>query len=133
MTLNSRSKRLELYRSISSDYNIPIITAVQKGDTECKANGEDSYINRSYNTHDQIWIGIYEDKEFELISFFHEVGHCAQTNENVNGFTYYEIEKDAWKRGYEIAEKYGITFSEDAKKWAETQLETYNKPEYGRI
>jgi hypothetical protein len=130
MTFTPRYKRFELYRNVAKDYGIPIITGVQKGDEECKANGEDSYINRSYNCHDQIWIGIYEDQELELVSFFHEVGHCTQTNENVKGLTYYQIEEDAWRRGYEIAKKYGIKFSRNAKKWAKSQLETYNKPEY---
>lgn len=126
MTINSN----KLLTEIAKDYGIAIITSVQKGDEECEANGEDIYINQSYSCHGHIWIGIYEDPELELISFFHEIGHCTQTNENIKGLTYYQIEEDAWKRGYEIAKKYKISFSPRARRWSKKQLKTYNKPEY---
>jgi hypothetical protein len=130
MTITEISKRHELYTNIATDYGILIITAVQKGDAECKANSEDTYINTSYSSYDHIWIGIYKDPELELISFFHEIGHCTQSGENVKELSYFERERDAWKRGYNIAKKYGITFSSKSKRWARKQLETYNKPEY---
>jgi hypothetical protein len=125
----------EKIRKVLNDYcerhgcNIKL-NFVVSGDKWCAANGEETYLNSSYNTHDEIWIGIYKDDSLKLASFFHELAHCTETTANNLSKTYYQIEKHAWKIGYELARMYNIRISKNAREWAKTRLETYDKPEY---
>jgi hypothetical protein len=99
---------------------------VQLGDKYCKANGEDSYIDHSYVAGNYIELGIYEDPEKRIVSFFHEMGHILtpkRVHKRCN--TKYEIEEKAWRYGYKLAKFYGIEFNKETKKWAQEQLDTY--------
>ena len=99
---------------------------VKKGDHFCKANGLDAHLNRSDCSGNEVWVGIYENPEFKLISFFHELGHikyCWQDDKR----TYYEGEKAAWLIGLTIAEENGVQFSVDALMWAKECLESYQR------
>lgn len=106
---------------IAIKHGIKEFVKVEKGDQLCEWNGEDSYINRSYVCgNDRIELGIYENKELLIASFFHELGHITDTK---NG--YYNSEEKAWEIGFKLAEKYGYKFSAQTYKWAQKELETY--------
>lgn len=106
------------------------VIEVQEGDEHCKANGVDKYINCSYCSNDEIYLGIYDDQELKLLSFFHELGHLKDTTDwdwelDTRKNAQYKIEQRAWEIGYEIALLNHIEFSDKAKQWALEQLETY--------
>lgn len=114
-----------MLQEIAEHYGVNL-TQVNPGDSHCKANGEDAYINHSYVAGKDIELGIYEDPEKRIISFFHEMGHILtpkRVHKRCN--TKYEIEAKAWKYGYKLAKFYGIEFNKDTKDWAKAQLESY--------
>lgn len=111
------------------DYQVELIPVI-RGDKMCECNGEDYYINKSYCWGKTICIGIYTDKELELISFFHELGHILDSidwSRNASATTTYMSERMAWVIGLGVAKTYGITFSRKALRWAIAQLNTYKK------
>lgn len=117
--MNSTVEKLRL---ISKNYGIKKFIKVERGDHYCDCNGEDSYINRSFICgKDEIELGIYEDEELMIASFFHELGHI--TKEKVKGF--FNSEEDAWIIGFELAKKHGYVFSDNTYKWCKEQLNTY--------
>ena len=109
-------------------YAVPLYI-VTKGDEHCKANGEESYINRSFSAghikhgNSDIWLGIYDNPELKLISFMHELGHVV--GNYTSDMSTYDCEQRAWEVGYMTAEMYGIKFSDEATSWALDQLNTY--------
>jgi len=117
-----------LIKKICARYCIGLYV-VRRGDRWCRANGEDTYINKSYTSGNQMWLGIYDDEAKELASFFHEVGHIldpidwsVNTSKNVR----YQIERWAWKIGFRLAENHGIYFHDSIKEWAKEQAITYS-------
>lgn len=75
----------------------------------------------------QIFVGEYDNEEFEVISFFHEYGHSLvspqfRTQWNFNTLM---IEIEAWNLGLEFARQHDYIFSDDAIKWAYEQALTY--------
>jgi hypothetical protein len=101
---------------------------IESGDEYCKANGEEIYSNRSFIAGiDEIYLGIYDDPEEKIISFFHEVGHTLVPHRSLKKVKYdtYKCEALAWKYGIQLAKFYGIEFSKETKKKAKIQLETY--------
>lgn len=109
---------------IVKDFNITLIEIIPN-DEYCKANGIETYLNKSWLIgNNTIQLGIYDDEELKLISLFHEIGH-TQDKSNKDNLTIFQIEKQAWEIGYQIAEKYNIYFSNNAKNWALEQLNTY--------
>ena len=118
-----QNKIIEDLISISKKYGIKKFHKIEKGDQYCIWNGEDSYINKSYICgNDEIEIGIYENDELMIASFFHELGHI--TDQKVKG--YYNSEEDAWKIGFKLAKEHGYSFCDDTYKWCEEQFNTYN-------
>lgn len=112
---------------IAKKYKIKI-HQIKPGDKFCKANGEDTYINRSFCSGKEIWIGIYKNEELRLASFFHEVGHIIDPIDwslNANSTTQYKSEAWAWEIGFRLAETHGIVFSKKTKQWAKKQVNTY--------
>lgn len=108
-------------------HNVELIFLVS-GDPECLSMGDDYYTNSSFCYGDVILIGLYDDQELKVISFFHELGHILDPDRpHVNK---YEMEAVAWKIGIEKAKEYNILFSPETLEWADVQLETYNKPEH---
>lgn len=88
-------------------------------------NGEDKYFGRSWVSGNEIWLGIYEDEELKILSFFHELAHVFNKRFPLNYITKYQMEKAVWNTAFLVARKYGYTFSEKAIEWADKQLETY--------
>ena len=84
----------------------------------------EDYVNKSYINGDEVILGIYDNPEFRLISFFHEVGHLA-SHKLMSGHNQYEDERLAWEVGFMIAASHGVFFSEEAEDFANKQLETY--------
>lgn len=119
--MNNKNKILNDLIHISKKYGIKKFHKIEKGDQYCEWNGDDSYINKSYICgSDEIEIGIYEDEELMIASFFHEIGHITETKNNE-----YNSEEKAWKIGFKLAKKHGYTFSDNTYKWCEKQLNTY--------
>jgi len=120
---------LALMERICNLYGISL-TLIKPEDQYCSANGEDIYLESSscsgpLGEGGNICLGIYENLEFRLLSFFHEMGHLMETLKYDGGFSSYLYESRAWSLGYLLAEAYGITFSDEAKAWGRDQLETY--------
>ena len=114
-----------MIKEIADYYGVELVE-IQPGDSFCKANGEDTYINRSFVAGKYIELGIYADPEKRLVSFFHEMGHIL-TPKGVNNKcrTKYQVEEKAWKYGYKLAKSFGIEFNKDTKQWAVEQLNGY--------
>jgi len=114
-----------MIKEIADYYGVELVE-IQPGDSFCKANGEDTYINRSFVAGKYIELGIYADPEKRLVSFFHEMGHIL-TPKGVNNKcrTKYQVEEKAWKYGYKLAKSFGIEFNKDTKQWAKEQLNGY--------
>lgn len=76
---------------------------------------------------DEIWIGLYDDEEKMLISFFHELGHFCLTQGFIKSWNYNTliIELECWKIGIDLAKEYKIFFSDNAIKWGYEQALTY--------
>ena len=101
------------YQEIASNYNIKVYK-IQPNDNYCINNGKEVYFNRSFCIgREEILIGIYNNKDEEAASFFHELGHCITTqlfecnifkNLPNNSFN---VELDAWMVGLIEAYKYG--------------------------
>jgi len=112
-------------KSIAAKYGVINLRKIEIGDEYCEANGIDYYLNRSCCAgKDEIFLGIYDDEELLLISFFHEIGHCASTM-TYTGQSAYDFEVDAWECGLKIAHKEGFTFSKKSIEWAHTQVSSY--------
>ena len=109
--------------NISYKYGMKLIK-VEKGDKYCLANGEDAYINSSHLAGDEIYLGIYDDEELLISSFFHELGHIVESKNNQ-----FNSETQAWLIGFKLAKQYGYKFSEKAYIWAIEQLSTYDNDE----
>ena len=91
-----------------------------------KNNGRDYLENCSFiYGSDEIVLGLYDNPEWKLVSFFHEVGHIFVTRKYMEDFHFdsEKIERQAWEIGYAIAASYGIFFSDETKAWAKEQEE----------
>ena len=108
---------------IAKLYGISEFIKVERGDELCILNGEDGYINHSYICGNyRIEIGIYNDNELMIASFFHELGHIVNSKNNR-----FNSEESAWKIGFQLAKKHGYDFSNKTYKWTKDQLKTYEK------
>jgi hypothetical protein len=118
-------------KNISQLYGIKKFHKVEQGDKFCECNGEDNYINHSYICgNDEIQLGIYDNEEYMIASFFHELGHSTDKTEwwvDADSTTTFKSESNDWKLGFELAEKHGYVFSEDTFNWCNDQLNTYKK------
>ncbi len=90
---------------------------------------KESWCNYSMSAgRDMIKLGLYDDPELRLFSFFHELGHTQYILPPYNEWPYggpgYK-EALAWKLGIELAKEYEVVFSAEAKSWAIEQLSTY--------
>jgi hypothetical protein len=123
------NKLIEKLEQISKLYGIKKFHKVERGDEHCRWNGEDSYINHSYICgKDEIEIGIYDNDEYMIASFFHELGHATDKTEwwiDADSKTTYKAECNAWRLGFKLAKKHGYNFSNQTKTWCKKQLNTY--------
>ena len=110
--------------NIGKIYGIKKVTNIDNRDHEyCLVNGVETYLNKSFIIGaEEIVLGIYDDNELLIASFFHELGHIIKHENNM-----FNTEEQAWKIGFEVAREHGFTFSIKTHKWAYEQLCTYNK------
>lgn len=92
-----------------------------------KVRWEKGLIKESWSSYKEIVLGEYEDKELELISFFHELGHSEIAHDFILKWDYNTllIELECWNIGIEKARKMNILFSDNAIKWGLNQALTY--------
>lgn len=112
---------------VASKYGRNVVQ-VTEGDGHCQANGTESYVNKSYCCHPDIYLGIYDDEELKLASFFHELGHALIADDFAASVDYYTptIEREVWRIGFELAKnEHGLEFSQKAHEWAEEQIQTH--------
>ena len=111
---------------IASSHGITL-HQVFPGDQFCEANGEDHYVNRSFTAgRCEIWIGIYEDEDWKVASFFHELGHCLTQQEWNEDMLKFHYELDAWLVGLQVAQSYGYFIKPSTlKKFAIKSLFSY--------
>ena len=85
------------------------------------------YIEKSYICGREIILGIFEDPERRLISFFHEVGHVLLSDEFKEKWNYstLHLEIECWNLGIELARTDGVLFSDAALKWGYEQALGY--------
>ena len=90
-------------------------------------HSDEPLINDMAIAGDDIFIGEYTNKEFELISLFHEIGHKLISQEFIKEWNYNTlvIEIECWKLGLEEARKNGILFSDKAIEWGYTKAMSY--------
>jgi len=81
----------------------------------------DDFVDRSFSIKADrtIIIGIYNNPEKELISFFHELAHILYPDYN---------ERETWREGIKIAERNQLIFDADTLKWAIEQCDSYKPP-----
>ena len=94
-------------------------------------NNDDTNNDKLYNdcmvTDDTIWMGDYDNEEYKLISFFHEIGHNLVTQSFIKKWEYNTlmIEIECWNLGIEEARQRGILFSDDAIQWGYGKAMSY--------
>jgi hypothetical protein len=101
--------------------------------------GDGNNYNRSWimGSH-EIWLGVYKDERFKLISFFHELGHVLMPKKYPKQTKYNTLMKElkAWNLGIEYALNKGIIFDDDVIEWGYKQALTYvghDKREYSAL
>ena len=89
---------------------------------------DDPMHNDSAIAGTDIFIGEYDNPEFELISFFHEYGHYllgyTKTAEKWN-YNTLMIELECWNRGIIAARDMNILFSDAAIQWGYSKALSY--------
>jgi hypothetical protein len=103
----------DVINSIASEFDITVIYT----DDE----------NRSFCTGKDVYIGKYDNKEYKLISFFHELGHIliTQTFIQLCNYNTLLIEAECWNIGIKKALEKKIFFSDEAIQWGFQQILTY--------
>lgn len=91
----------------------------------CSPLSETAWFDKNDNT---IYLGEFENEEFLLLSFFHEMGHVLDKSYCYSNK--YEEESAAWVVGYKLANKYNVRFSNDAINYGFKCLKTYEKYKY---
>jgi hypothetical protein len=113
---------LLFYQSVGDKHGI----TVYKMEPGCV--DEEMYIDNTYSAGgDEIWIGIYDDKDKEIASFFHALGRCISHNfDNTDCYDQlvWHIELDAWMVGLQEAYKYGYLIKPSTFKYMVDTLNT---------
>jgi Zn-dependent peptidase ImmA (M78 family) len=130
MKFGFHGKIIMSLKKIAQKYEMKIIQ-IKNGDKYCKANGIDTYLNSSYVCGDDIiYLGIYDNEQNKIASFFHELGHHIMDRNFIKKVANkkegtFLIEKECWKIGFSLAKEYGYDFNKEVYDWAEKQLMTY--------
>jgi len=88
------------------------------------------YCARSKHLKPLIQLGVYQDPEIRLLSFFHELGHIVDRDNRripeYKDLPYYHFnEASAWRMGLRLAFRNGVEFSQNALDTAKEYLTTY--------
>ncbi len=102
------------------------IAFVEPGDKYIQANGLDTYDNRSYCIgKDKIVVGIYEDDELFLVSFYHELAHCLFDYDRNTSI--YAFEQAVWENTFKLLEEHDYKISDNTAVWCLEQLNSYKE------
>ena len=103
---------------ISEEYNVTLIK-IKKGDKWCKKQGLSHYLNSSYCFDETIRLGIYDDEEIKIISFFIMLGRIKMDRTTLRkGYNRYDVENKALSTGRIIALENGVSFHKRAIEWS---------------
>lgn len=123
-----RFTSIEKLQALANNFGKIKVVQVVENDEYCKANGVDTYLNRSLTAGaDEIYLGIFSDPQLHLISFFHELGHIVCFQEKRKFATKLEMEALAWLKCFQLARIYDVTFDSYVYQWAAIQLDSYNE------
>lgn len=90
--------------------------------------------NNAWCAGRDIYLGPYDNDEFQLIALFHELGHIITPSVVLSDINVIDndlatwktaIERAAWKYGIQAAHDMGIKFSYSAYRYAISRLRTY--------
>lgn len=83
--------------------------------------------NRSFYSYKEIYIGVYDDPEKKIISFFHELGHnlIKESFMELCNYNTLIIEFECWNIGIKEALKRQIYFSDESIQWGLQQCLSY--------
>jgi hypothetical protein len=99
-------------------YGIELIdVALPEHISYIEANGKDTYLNNSYCSTKTIWLGIYDNPEKRLFSFFHELGHLIGPTPSYLSCGKMAMELLCWSFGLQYAASLGIRFSDSTLAW----------------
>lgn len=115
----------KIIQQIIKDYSVIKFVFIQSGDEYCQANGEQLYINNCYISLNELYVGIYEDKNLMVMGILHQIGHLIQSNNMC--FTKYQQEIHAWNQAYKLTKRYSIQITPEIKKYVQKCLESYNR------
>jgi len=120
-------------KEIAGDYNLRL-TNITEGNIDKYVKkfdiDKETLVNNAYIIGDEdIILGLYDDKEVRMASFFHEIGHTlvSETYEKLVNYDKMLIEYQAWIEGLKIAKKYGYQFSSKTFHYILKSLNSYYK------
>lgn len=119
----------EIINKVINDYNLVLIDIKDNPSYIINSGmSEETYINNSYRCGNEIILGIYDNDEIRLASFFHELRHGIDIpKEKKEYLSILGYEKWAWKNGYKVTKKYNVKFSSRVNNYIKLCLKTYKK------
>lgn len=114
---------MDLLVGYAKKYNVKLIDVAVTTDYHKTVNmPEETFIEHSCNIGDEIIIGLYNNPERRLVSFFHEVGHTLYEGDAKNK---YDQECRAWQACFRLLKEEKIPVTEETTRWCREQLKTY--------
>lgn len=110
--------------SIARRFEINLVDMAKDPGNTSPEDIEAFYINRSNAGCYEIILGIYQDPDLRLVSFFHELGHLIAPPLGPDP-ELYDREFQAWRVGLMFALVEGYRAPPAALEWADLQLESY--------
>ena len=121
-------------RKIAKDYGLNVVhvnknnigRVAEKYDIDKKNLKNNAYVI----DNEDIILGIFDDKDLKIASFFHEMGHTLikESFEKLVNENNMLIESQAWIEGLRIAKKYGVKFSDKMFNYIMDSINTYYIP-----
>jgi Zn-dependent peptidase ImmA (M78 family) len=121
-------------RKIAKDYGLNVVhvnknnigRVAEKYDIDKKNLKNNAYVI----DNEDIILGIFDDKDLKIASFFHEIGHTLikESFEKLVNENNMLIESQAWIEGLRIAKKYGVKFSDKMFNYIMDSINTYYIP-----
>jgi len=87
-------------------------------------NVSNQYYRRCIPTNNVIILGEYDNEEYKLAAFFHELG-CINAPKKLKNRLGTELA--AWHWGIRLARKFGLDFLDDTIEWCERQLKIHKE------
>ena len=126
---------MNIIKTICKERNIRLIDVTLLSKKEFKnlidntTGRKKDFIENSYICGKEIVLGIYDDKDKRMASFFHELGHLLihkKYKKYPEGMKKLHWEIECWNCGiYYAFKRFGIIFKEDTIKWAYEEALSY--------